>query len=219
MELANRDQLEASFAARFARLNSRLRAELQRHLGYPPNFANVPEAFWREVQDEINRELAIVLLLLWQQSAVQHGLATDLAEAQALKYATDRAAELSRSYAENTREMAGAAARRWAADIPRSTLADDLGKVLGPNRAARMATTETTKAQTAGGEAGVGQTVGLSGEDQWITRADSLVCPVCKPLHKQPRAVWQQQFPTGPGDDVHPQCRCFIRYVLVAGAI
>lgn len=69
MQLPNRDQLESSFAARFARLNGKLRHRLEDYLGSPPDIARVPQSFWQEVEDEMNRELAIVLLLIWSQSA------------------------------------------------------------------------------------------------------------------------------------------------------
>lgn len=219
MELVGRDQLESSFAARFARLNGRLRGKLKDYLGHPPDIGRVPDSFWQEVQDEMNRELSIVLLLLWSQSAVEHGLAADAAQAQGLQYAAQRAAAVAPDFAANTRDMLRSAAGRWGPDVARAVVEEDLVVILGPTRAERMATTETTKAQTAGGEAGIGQTVGLSGEDLWITARDSRVCPICRPLHKQPRAVWQLEFPAGPGDDVHPQCRCFIQYALVPGAI
>lgn len=216
MELANRDQIEASFAARFARLNSRLRHRLEDYLGSPPNFGNVPESFWKEVQDEANRETAAVLLLIWGSSAKQHGLAADIAGQQAAQYAGDRAATFARDFAVNTRQLTADLMADFQPGMP---LQKRLVSVLGPDRAARIAMTETTKAQTAGGEAGIGQTVGLSGEDIWRTRRDVRVCKICDELDGQPRAVWQAQFPTGPGDDVHPNCRCFIRYALVPGAI
>lgn len=216
MELANRDKIEASFAARFARLNSRLRHQLEDYLGTPPNFANVPESFWQEAQDEANRELAAVLLLIWGASAKHHGLDADLATTQATRYAEERAATFARDFAANTRKLTADLMADFQPGMP---LQKSLVSILGPDRAARIAITETTKAQTAGGEAGIRQTVGLSGEDIWRTRRDTRVCKICDELDGQPRAVWQAQFPTGPGDDVHPQCRCFIRYALVAGAI
>lgn len=219
MELEGRNQLESKFAARFARLNSRLRHRLEDYLGHPPNAANVPESFWREVQDEANRELAIVLLLLWAQSAAQHGLAADLARDQALRYAQDRARQFAADYAKHTRDMLGKAAERWTPDAARLEVQRDLTTILGPGRAERVATTETTKAQTAGGEAGIGQTVGLDENDLWMTLDDSRVCPICAPLHQQPRSVWQAQFPSGPGDDVHPLCRCWISYARAPATV
>jgi hypothetical protein len=216
MELPDRDKIEASFAARFSRLNSRLRHKLEDYLGSPPDIRNVPDSFWQEAQDEANRELAAVLMLIWGASAKQHGLDAGLATQQAARYAEDRAATFARDFAASTRTSAG----KLMADFqPGMSLQRGLVSVLGPDRAARIATTETTRAQTAGGEAGIGQTVGLSGEDIWRTRRDARVCPICDELDGQPRAVWQAQFPTGPGDDVHPQCRCWIRYSPVPAAI
>lgn len=213
MELPNRDQLESSAAARFARLNATLRHRLEDYLGFPPDISRVPESFWQEVQDEMNRELAIVLLLVWGASARQHGLGAELARTQGLDYADRRAMTVAPQYAANSRQALNTAATRWQESPPtEADLQADLSTIFGPTRAARVATTETTRAQTAGGETATGQTTGLSERDLWITRRDGRVCPVCAPLHRQPRSVWQRQFPAGPGDDVHPFCRCFILY-------
>lgn len=209
MELANRDKIESSFAARFARLNSRLRHQLEDYLGSPPNIANVPDSFWQEAQEEANRELAAVLLLIWGASAKQHGLASDLATAQAARYAEARAATLARDFTANTRLATADLMRDFVPGMP---LQKPLVSILGPDRAARIAMTETTKAQTAGGEAGIGQTVGLSGEDIWRTRRDTRVCEFCDSLDGQPRSVWQSVVPEGPGDECHPNCRCTILY-------
>ncbi|MEX2176782.1 MAG: phage minor head protein [Pirellulaceae bacterium] len=107
--------------------------------------------------------------------------------------------------------MLAAAGRRWQSQPPTSAqMQGDLATILGPERAARTAATETTQAQTAGGERGMAQTVGLSDLDTWFTRRDDRVCPTCEPLHQALRSEWQAQFPLGP--PAHPQCRCWIRY-------
>jgi hypothetical protein len=221
MELVGRDDIEASFAARVSRLTSKHRQRLVDLLGNPPDPSRVPDSFWTEAEDDMKRELAIVLLLIWGASARQHGLGVDLAEVQATRYAIERSREVGKVYAETTRSALAEKAARWRLDqgITRAQWERDIVAALGPNRAARIATTETTRAQTQGGEAGIGQTVGLSGRDLWITRRDGRVCEICEPLHRQPRSVWQLQFPTGPGDDIHPSCRCYIQYSIVPGAV
>jgi hypothetical protein len=219
MELSNRDELESRFAARFARLNATLRHRLEDYLGYPPDINRVPESYWQEVQDEMNRELAAVLLLIWSQSAIQHGLVADVASVvQALDYSNRRATSLAPQFAANTRDMLAAAGRRWSVDSPaRGEFQGDLAGILGPSRAAGMAATETTAAQTAGGEIARRQLAGLSDLDTWFTRRDDRVCPVCQPLHLAWRAEWQAKFPSGP--PAHPMCRCWIRYAPAPGEV
>ncbi len=241
MQLPNRDQLENSFAVRFTRVNARLRHQLEDYLGYPPDISRVPESFWQEVQDEMNRELAVVLLLIWSQSAMLHGLDAQAAQSQAAAYAASRAQTVAPAFAANTRQMLQNAATRWQAleqPVTRGELQTDLVTVLGPRRSERVATTETTKAQTDGGESavrqtdarryvaaallgihgdresGVRKTVGLRYLDKWVTRNDGRVCPICAALHGKPRTVWAAQFPSGPGDDVHALCRCWIEYAV-----
>lgn len=217
MQLPNRDQLESSFAVRFTRVNAKLRHQLEDYLGYPPDIARVPESFWQEVQDEMNRELAIVLLLIWSQSAIYHGMAAQDAQGQAAGYATARAGQIAPEYAAHSRQSLADAAHQWrqlSEPIPRGELQQYLVSLFGPRRAERVAMTETTRAQTAGGESAVRSLGGVRDDDRWITREDSRVCPVCRPLHNQPRSVWAQQFPSGPGDEVHPDCRCYIEYTV-----
>lgn len=218
MELPDRDRIEASAAARFARLNSRLRHKLEDYLGSPPDVARVPESFWQEVRDEMNRETAIVLLLIWGASAQQHGLGVDLAASQSLAYASSRAAEVADAYAATTRTMLADAGHRWRqGPLDSATLQRDLVAILGPARAERTATNETTRAQTDGGESGTRQTIGLSDLDTWYTRRDDRVCPVCEPLHGSLRSDWQAAFPLGP--PAHPGCRCWIRYSRGRGEV
>lgn len=221
MQLSGRDQIEASFAARVSRLTSKHRQRLVDLLGFPPDPTRVPDSFWTDAEEDMKRELAIVLILIWAQAATQHGLAADLAQLQATNYAIERSRQIGQLYVQNTRQSLAETAARWRAaeTVTRGQVQADAVAVLGPRRAERLATTETTRAQTAGGEAGVGQTVGLAVDDLWITRNDGSVCEICAPLHRKPRSVWQQQFPAGPGDDVHPFCRCWIQYKLVQGAI
>jgi hypothetical protein len=94
-------------------------------------------------------------------------------------------------------------------------LAQELAKTLGPDRAASYAINETTAAQSAGGDAGVQATIGISLDDLWINRPDkssSGPCPVCKPLHLVPRRDWPVDYFDGPGPWVHVNCVCVVQY-------
>lgn len=221
MQLEGRDHVEASFAARVSRLTSKHRQRLVDLLGHPPDPTRVPDSFWIDAEEDMKRELAIVLILIWSQSAIQHGLGADLAGIQATRYALERSRDLGQLYVQHTRQSLAETAARWRADqaLTRGQVQADAVGILGPSRAQRIAMTETTRAQTSGGETAVGQTVGLAVDDLWMTRNDGNVCQICAPLHRKPRSEWQFRFPSGPGDDVHPFCRCWIRYKLVQGAL
>lgn len=242
MELPDRDSIEADFAARIRKLTARQRRELEDwiHATVPPDIANVPEWQWQKWEEESNDELLLILLLIAAASAELHGsVPGDDAVATALTgWATEHAAEVSASMARTTRERITAtfediAERRAAADFTLLEL-DEAGRVIdspasrdfaaeldeafeslfGDKRAESVAVTETTAAQSAGGEVGVEMTVGKSRDDRWFTVNDAKVCPICTPLHQQPRSYWARFFPQGPPGP-HPGCRCWIEYVNV----
>ena len=57
---------------------------------------------------------------------------------------------------------------------------------------------------------------GVRTDSVWKTESDSLVCPVCSPLHNQPESVWAAKFPAGP--PAHPRCRCELSHRQVVDA-
>jgi hypothetical protein len=83
-----------------------------------------------------------------------------------------------------------------------------------------VAMSETTAAQSAGGEEGVRLTVGTSILDRWRTNPGRLPgalklsktgpCPICKPMDSVRRLGWID--PRGPGPWIHPGCVCDILY-------
>lgn len=44
----------------------------------------------------------------------------------------------------------------------------------------------------------------------WMTQEDMLVCPICGPLHKQPKENWGEF----EGPPAHYMCRCFLEWVI-----
>lgn len=196
-ELRDRDAAEQAVAARLSRLSAKHRRELDGLMGDPPSVQNVPPEFWERVQREQEEELAAVLYLLWLMSAEQHGWSGDQASVPAAMAAAGRARTTAASYVETSIQHLSA--------TPTDTLA-----VFGPGRAANLAVTETTWAATAGAEAAIGVTVGVSLQDRWRTERDARVCPICSPLEKVVRDDWAYRYPSGP--PAHPNCRCWIEY-------
>lgn len=226
MEIPNRTDAETQFARRMARLTERQRKRLVDLLGSSPDPASVPESFWQEVANETEHETLAILYLLFLASSYYHA-GGDVAGAgiesttkasidqQAIIYSRDAASRLAQSYTETSRERFDALTRELRGMPPEKVtvkvVAEASVKVLGPARAASVAVTETTAAQSAGGEAGTRLVFGLSTADKWITEKDSKVCPVCRPLHRTKRDVWGLRFVDGP--PAHPSCRCVIEYV------
>lgn len=212
-ELKNRDRHESGFARKLSRLSNKHRRELERLLGRPPDIANVPAEFWERVEKETSEELMLTMLIMFSMSASQHGLDRGRAEDNARAYAAGRAADVASRYTQNSRDSLSTASSKWRVstqeitdiDIRKATI-----PVFGPARIDGIATSETTKASTAGGEAGVGETVGFNEEDTWFTSNDRRVCPICEPLHRKKRSDWARFFPSGP--PAHPRCRCWIHY-------
>lgn len=225
MELSNRDELESEFAGRISRLTGQLRNRALDLIGSPPDFAKLDAAFWSDVENEMKREIAIALLLVFAQSALEHGASSAMYEPAALNYSLTRSANVATSFTANSREKIAAIDLRLKSPnrvLPvqrgpeprfnQQELIDEITKVFGPSRAETIAVTETTAAQTAGSESAVASTVGWSNEDLWITRSDERVCPICEPLDRQPRSVWNFQFE---GPPAHVNCRCWIQYARV----
>lgn len=103
--------------------------------------------------------------------------------------------------------------------LTKAEVAADVAKVWGPTAAAATAVTETTAAQTAGGEAAVNRTVGISDDDIWRIHPElsaSGTCPICRPYDGRPRRIWAVEFPAGP--PAHRNCNCEIIYAGMGAA-
>ena len=217
--LQDRAGFERKFATLLGRLSAKHRRELEGFLGSPPDPANVPASFWERVRRETESELLAMLLLIYIASATQHGLGADRASTMGLVWAASRAAEVARGYAEHSRDRTNTAGREWREQTDRgdppgkAAVGDRLVSIFGPSRAAGIAVSETTDATSAGSEAAIKETVGVSQADLWITHPeDSMTgpCPICRPLHKTKRTNWGLKFPSGP--KAHPTCYCTIAY-------
>lgn len=240
MQLSNRDELESEFAARVSRLTGEFRNRAIDLIGSPPDFAKLDAGFWSDVENEMKRELSIALLLVFAQSAAEHGASASVYEPTALTYSLTRSAVVARSFSVNSQGRVAASSMRLrmpsyipqpssspfpsrspkarpevvpVPDLSPAEIADEVAKIFGPTRAEAIAVTETTAAQHAGGEAAVNANLGLEEMDLWITRQDEKVCPICQPLDRLPRSRWTSQQPSGP--PAHPNCRCYIEFARV----
>lgn len=101
---------------------------------------------------------------------------------------------------------------------PGMTIADvkqTLTPAFGEQRAAMIAITELTRAQTQATTAykSYMDSMGIKSEEVWNTDADEFVCPICRPYNNKTRDVWGDEYPDG--SPAHPNCRCDITLRLV----
>lgn len=219
--LANRDTYEKDFARKVSRLMQKHRKELARYLGSPPDPSKVPEEFWQKVQKETEEQIFLLLLLIFTAASIQHQPADGFAQFQTeeverfgQQWSESRSREFGQGYTENTRKRLADYSEKWRASQEadsQDTSQEDLDRLFSPDRAEGIAITETSTAAVAGGEESARVGGYLTDSDIWYTMQDEGVCPVCLPLHKEPRYIWGKRYRNGP--PVHPRCRCHIEYV------
>jgi hypothetical protein len=99
------------------------------------------------------------------------------------------------------------------ADLFTADVKDRMGRVYGPQRAATIARTETTRAAVQGERefARELRAMGVKVVEVWQTRNDEIVCPICEPRHNKKRGDGWDSDQEPPG---HPNCRCWINHEL-----
>ena len=219
-EFSGRYESEAELASRLSTLSSTHRQAARDAMGDPPDPKRLGEGFWLQVQKELENELAAVLLLVFAGSAFAHRLsqsqsdalsraAQDFAIRQGIR-ASSQIVQTSRDRFTTLADRYAELERRTGSPPPEHLVQGDLVTVFGPDRAAGIAITEVTAAQSAGSEWAT-RVGGLQSEhDIWFTEMDGRVCEICAPLHSLSRSEWQFRQPSGP--PAHPRCRCWIQY-------
>lgn len=213
-ELDDRMEREAKLALLLSRVGARQRRELERLLGNPPDIRNVPDEWWEKSQQEIEDTLTAMLLLTFAASAALHGLDAARAKARAEAWANRTGAKIAREMTRNTRTGLRVSLRGIVIagePVRPADLRDVTMRWMGPSRWAKVAVTETTRAQHVGAEYGTELTTGLSPDDYWRTSHDAKVCEFCQPMDMLPRSQWARRYPEGP--PIHVNCRCVIAFV------
>lgn len=237
MHLPERNAAVDRLAGKVSKLTARHQRELQHLLGKPPSLANVPASFWVDVQREMDEEIAAALALLFLAAVSHHGGDVDAVEAAAKIHGAERARIQAERYAgaikgrlENL--MAGASGgdglkgrigsspnapdRTITREINLDDLLDELGKTFEA-QAERIAASETTNAETAGGDAAQVTIYGdVSQDDIWRahpSRTKTGTCDRCKRLDGTKRKDWGRLDEEAAGGPMlHEHCACTIEY-------
>ncbi len=208
-----RFDFEGRLAGDMARTMRPRADQLTSYLNADPSGKSVPEAFWSEVEAEQQKLLALYLLLVWRESSTRHRWTGSQMIARGESWSAGRSGDVAKGFVDHSRAMLETATSEWENRETRPTpqeVSDRVTKVLGPDRNANIAITEVSNAVTDASEAAMSELELLSEEDTWHTENDASVCPICQPLHRQPRSVWEPRFDGGP--PAHPNCRCWISY-------
>lgn len=240
LEDIRRDGEEAIFAL-MQSLDERHREILRDALRRYGSVENIPLSVWGQIEEDTESELAALALLLMISG---YGYtASELGE-QGVRVRTPGASDLSRMGLQAARQAQNAAVnsgvslqKRITYQLEQARLDQNLGKVgdlthegidkalqdaLDEARRKQIAIDQTTEAITKGQQeaadgAGTTNAAGqkVTVEMRWQTERDSRVCPRCSPLHETPEEVWSKVFYDGPGVAAHPNCRCWLRAVVV----
>lgn len=230
---------EARFQRELEKLDRRTRAKVLAALedyGHP---RDIPDEFWREIQREQEELLMAAIILMmragdeWTEDAlVSQGLSRTGYGPTAYALDAARRAQDSAAISTNTLrnritrsvEDALASPTGGVGEMSATAARKAVDNVFTPARREAIATTETTGALTYG-QRGAADRMGGDGarldgqrvaiELHWETEQDNRVCPRCSPLQDQPEEVWGKVFPNGPGEESHPNCRCWLNPVVV----
>lgn len=220
MHLPSRDATIDKLAESVGKLTSRHSNELRHLLGKPPNVANVPASFWAEIREEMDRELVATLMLLFLASVDSHGGDAEALQAAGSIYASQRSAAQAARYSD---AIKGRLETLAGSPIAPDATPPDAGKVLDELKgtfdaqAERIASSETTNAETAGGDAATIDKFGaVSQDDIWRahpSRTKSGTCNRCRRLDGTKRKQWGQIDPDAAGGPaLHDNCACTVEY-------
>jgi hypothetical protein len=197
-DLPNRDKLEATLKRV---VNKAFRPHRKSKTRRMPPWAKIRDALYKDLHPKIER----VRIEAARAFAAAHGDGPLPADFELTP--DNRVANL-------VADMVDWSRSEWLSMKKPRTKADILAwrkKHLGTERAARIAATELTMAQSKGElqalkhyrEQGANQVQGI-----WNTVEDA--CAICSPLHRKPENVWRATFPGGPPG--HVNCRCYLTY-------
>lgn len=221
-DLPNRTDEEAALAAELYLLFAQHEAEAIELLGGSTDVGRLAPAFWQAMQQRIEDGLAELLGRIHQQAAQRMAAELRLtgdpaAEvANAFSWATERAYQLSLDLVTRIQQAVAAEVSALSA-AEAVAIGSVLAVQFAPERAGRIAATEITNAVSAGEfdqRDALEERYGLTIVAIWNTR-DGDACPVCRRMNRMTEREFSRYYPSGPGNEVHPACRCFLTWEIV----
>ena len=149
-----------------------------------------------------------------QLENVGFGFDWTLAHIPARDWAIAYTDDILEQLAQVTARGVGQSIGRWLENgEPLQALIDDLQPFFGPERAARIAATEVTRAVAEGSEVAHRES-GVVQEQEWASSMDERVCPICSGLTGK-RRKFGEPFSIGIAKPpAHVNCRCWLRPVI-----
>lgn len=245
--LADKSEREETIARALRGCNTRLRKKLKTALGNPPDFNKIPPSLWKEVQEEQEECLLLPLMAMYIAAGTGLGLTVGLNRTDLLGL-QDRARAwsdtVSRDVSTKVVDTTRTRLQKVSHDVRLGQAAEaDFDKVIvsttSDSRAGGIATTETTRAQTAGeadaadaaNEKALAEPEDAAEEKtpeaptkekllvaRWVHKPPKSAawnppfhpCPVCIRLIGLLAHKWPAEFAEGP--PAHPQCDCWLEW-------
>ncbi|MBD3320710.1 MAG: hypothetical protein GF350_06405 [Chitinivibrionales bacterium] len=155
---------------------------------------NIPgDAFWSQEKKKLWDTISEILILLihaggesgYEQlpESIKMFMGWDYFNKEAIKFLRDYRLSWVDDISETTREQTIDAIADWIeAGEPKQALDTKLAKIISPERAQRIATTEVTRIFARGNKLAWKATRIVTAQ-KWQTAQDERVCPLCGPLH------------------------------------
>lgn len=205
-------------------------------IGDPPDIANVPPGFWKEIGTDLSSEIRPIIAQTYAESeynlaqeilgqykvTIAGGVDWTLVNKQAAVWAANTTYDLGEGVgAVSQARVRDAISSFFEQDWSMDDLRSELEKTFGPERAAMIARTEITNAAN-WGEWGSIQYIednsSLQMVSVWHTDEDEHVCPICDALDGQeedgrneagePYWICAYDNQTYSIGAAHPRCRC-----------
>ncbi len=213
------EQMRAKFELELTRrLNGRFEdyyREFLRLLGDPPSAANVPQSFWDGIAEDLTPHIKAVVrevILAAASDLIKTSgrtIDTAIINQRAADYVSTYTFDLVKKINETSRQWLQESIRRYFTEQQTlGQLEENLMKIFSPERAARIAITEVTRANVQGDKLTVDQIEKESGVRMaaiFESSADEVVCDICGPL--QGNVVSEESYPP-----LHPGCRCWLSW-------
>lgn len=229
---------ETKVAQLLAAVDEHAKAILRDALRRYGRVQDIPDSAWAKVKEHYadNDRLAVAIMILafeadlWTIGEMQrHGVRVSIPSFAPYSQQAEDSVKSLDGTVDTIRNRLTQAIKRSRLEGPGELgeLTEDgideaISGVFTDERIKTIATDQTTGAISGGqigardrtvGEDGVAETVDgirMTVSLIWRTEKDNLVCPDCRPMEGKPEEIWSLVFPEGPGDDAHPNCRCYL---------